>query len=95
MKRAILKITDQLLVEMFKAFNKMDDQWRVFRVLENPLPDDAKPIRCGFDEQGTLMLVIESDEFDFIEEGYTYPTLEPVIFQVQTGKDQVDKVIYE
>ena len=95
MKRAIFQITDCLLVHMFKAFQKQDDKWRVFRVKGNALPDDAKPIRCWPCQDGVIEILIESESFEDIKQGDSYPTLPCVLFEVQTGKDEINLVEYK
>lgn len=95
MKRAILQITDRLLVEMFKAFQKQDGQWRVFRVLKNALPDDAKPIRGSVMGNGNLGILIESESFEEISEAELYPILDYPVFEVRVEDGLIDEVEYK
>lgn len=73
MKRAILKVTDCLLIELLKGLQ--DGPQRRFMVTKNPLPEDAKPVRVGHDGPGVLCILIESEKFDDVEKGKLYPDL--------------------
>ena len=95
MKRAILQISDGLLVEMFKAFQEQENQWRVFRVLKNALPDDAKPIRCSVMNDGLVGILIESESFEDIEEGLLYPILDSPHFEIKLDDGKTDFAEYK
>lgn len=95
MKRAILQITDHLLIEFFKAFQEQDGQWRVHRMLKNTLPDDAKPIRCSIMDKGVLGILIESESFREIPEAEPYPILDCPVFEVKVEDGNVAEVEYK
>ena len=94
-KRAIFQITNHLLVAMFQAFQKQGDQWRVFRVLKNALPDDAKPIRCNVMNNGNIGILIESESFEEIPATKLYPILDPPVFEVRVQDGLIDEVEYK
>lgn len=70
MKRAILKITPDLLGHLF--FNG-DLHVRV----TSGLPDDAKFIKAAFHTDKTFVLLYESSHFKNIPQGMPYPVLKP------------------
>lgn len=75
LKRAMLKISDVLLVDILKGLQEGPP--RRFKVASNGLPADAKPIRAGHTPDGNLFILIESEEFEDIELGKEYPILRP------------------
>lgn len=85
MKRAILRITDVLLVEIFKGFQGKEFRDRTVRIKSNALPDDAKPIRCQIMDNGMLGILIESESFEDIDfdETKSYPILDSPMFEIK------------
>lgn len=78
MKRAILLMTDFLVMDILKA--TLSTEKRTHRVIENALPDDVEIVRIGHDETGTLRMMLESEEFKDIGKKEEYPELPcPVI----------------
>lgn len=77
MRRAILKITDKMLVDLFSLLE--NDSKYAFKIVKNGLPKDAKPVRCMILNEGLLGILIESEEFDEAVEEYPVlnsPTIE-------------------
>jgi len=85
MKRAVLIISDVILMEILKCFTFKEGF--TYKVIENQLPSDTKVIRMGHDIQGNTYIVLESEEFKDITEGYKYPELKPPIIQLKEKKE--------
>ena len=83
MKRAILEITDQLLLDLLKGFNFNDERLRFFNVIGNPLPDDTKPVRCQIMDNGNLGILVESESFENIRGNTVYPTLDKPVLRTE------------
>ena len=74
MKKAIIRISGELLVEMFR-----DGGMRKYSV-ENGLPEDARFIGAESSYDGkTADLVFESDSFADVIEGNDPPLVRPVL----------------
>lgn len=50
----------------------------VIRPGSSRIPEDAKALRCGLDDYGRIVLIIESDEFDEVFEGEKLPSIMPI-----------------
>ena len=50
-------------------------------VIENALPEDARLVRYGFDDIGRINLIIESAEFDELDEGAVVPSHPQPVFR--------------
>ena len=81
MKRAILKISDSYLMQLLSTIKSSYSG--IYSVIKNPLPKDTKIVRVSYDDNSTLILLLESEEFAFIEEGWLYPILPAPIMQMQ------------
>lgn len=75
MRLAYLQVSAFLFLEFCK--NGAD---RV-RIVANKLPDDARFIRAGHDNLGSLYLVLESEEFIDLKEGEEIPRLPDVMLE--------------
>lgn len=73
MKRAILVISDKLITDVLKATLSTDR--KITSTIKHALPDDVKIVRTGHDINGTLRLMLESEEFENIEDDRPYPEL--------------------
>lgn len=73
MKRAILVISDKLITDVLKATLTTDR--KITSVVKHALPDDVKIIRAGHNNNGTLRLLLESEEFEDIKHDKPYPEL--------------------
>lgn len=60
------------------------------RVIEHPLPDDAEVVRVGYDETGWLLLMVQSEEYEDVTEGNTYPDVVTPMFRLEYA-DVADK----
>lgn len=84
MGKRILQVSGEFMVEMCKA---SDGQFR-HRVVENPLPEDARLARVmGGASARMVTLVIESDEWPVVK---PYPLLTPptIIFECVTEEPE-------
>lgn len=80
MRRAVLEITDSLLVEIFKGLEQGFSG--KFKIIENGLPGDAKPIRCEIGCNGILRMLIESKTFEDVNDGKAkYPVLNHIVVE--------------
>ena len=79
MRRAILLMTDQFVMNFLKATLTTDRE--MMAIVKHGLPDDVKIVRFGYDGVGTLRLMLESEEFDDIEDGKEYPELPYPVFK--------------
>lgn len=77
MKRAVLKMTDDFLMDLLQNTVKTD---KISFKVDRGLPPDARIVRAGYDHTGILHLVLESEEFVDILNGQEYPTLPHPIF---------------
>ena len=77
MKRKIFKLSDKFLMEFLQTLN--DSQEYVLKV-NNPLPVDVQIIRSGYSSTGTLKLVLQSNDFDDLDEGQNYPIIDNLTF---------------
>lgn len=50
-------------------------------LIMNPLPKDAKFVRGGIDNLGSIFLVVESKEWPLLKEGDEIPYYGPMIFK--------------
>lgn len=97
MKRAILELTDHLLVEFLKKGLNKDRS--ITSVIENGLPDDVEVVRVGvkgntgnnygYTETGVLRLLLQSEEFPENVQGCEYPVLPCVVIHLQ----QLEKAV--
>jgi hypothetical protein len=81
MKRAILKMSDELVMNFLKQFSCLHNQ---IISVKNGLPPDVKIVRMGHDGCGTLNIVLESEEIKDTTLGDIYPVIEHI--QI-TGKE--------
>lgn len=79
MKRAILEISDVMMIEMIKGFKHQDGRFRYYKVIKNTLPEDAKPIRCILPQTNSaaIGILLESEKFEDVALGNPYPILNP------------------
>jgi hypothetical protein len=78
MKRAIVQVTAQLLVEMCKPYPKP----RYYNVTENALPEDARAVGGRYDPCRDLFeLAVQSESFEDVPLEQMLPTLPPPVFQ--------------
>lgn len=82
MKRAVLVLSDYLVTSILKASLSTDR--KITSVIKNALPDDVKIIRIGHDINGTLRIILESEEFEDIQDGKPYPILLAPHIKVET-----------
>lgn len=85
-RRAVLEINDQLFLQFFMAVEI--GFAGIFRVMENGLPLDAKPIRMWSNDYGTYSILIESERFEPVLFGEEYPVL-PEIRAETVGLNEV------
>jgi hypothetical protein len=76
MRRAVLEISDHLLIEIVKGVEESIHK-KSFVVRKYGLPNDCKVIRAftTINGQGTIGILLESESFDDIKAGEIYPTL--------------------
>lgn len=77
MRRKILKISGALFVELFGKGPK-----QVYQVIKDPVPSDARIIDVrfnGFGYPDLIEILLESESFDRVPAGESYPELRPVI----------------
>lgn len=90
-RRAILLVTPELCTEMVKGVQEPGDRFRRFRVVENPIPSDAKVVDVYYDAgQGLFNIVLESSAFDLVEEGKPLPIVKPMmqtIYEDETAEE--------
>lgn len=55
----------------------------VVQLVDNPLPDDARVIRIGYDYTGWLQFVIESQSFPDLNDGDAMPDLPAPTFRLE------------
>jgi hypothetical protein len=84
-RRKIVSITDALLVQMMAA-----GFIGSYEVIEDGLPPDARIVDVRFSAfsqpgHNTLELLIESAEFEPIEEGQRYPHLNPTFRRTEAA----------
>ena len=75
-RRKFVDVTPELILELLKvspAGGRFGDV--IVRAVDDPVPLDARAVRCGITEDGDVRLVIESDEFP--EVGYVLKRLRP------------------
>lgn len=87
MKRAILVITDRLITDVLKATLTTDR--KITSIIKNALPDDVKIIRAEIvqtehDINGVLRFVLQSEEFEDIQDDKPYPVLPAPYIKVET-----------
>lgn len=78
-----MPITADLLVELCKY----QERPKRVRVVKNAVPDDARVVRAGHDNDGGLLVVIESQTFEPSVEGERLPRLEPTYFEAIYDED--------
>lgn len=82
MKRAILVMSDHFVLRFLKASLSADR--RIVSIIKHALPSDVKIIRIGHDINGTLRLMLESEEFEDIQYDKPYPVLPAPHIKVET-----------
>lgn len=82
MKRAILVLSDHVMLHFLKALSTTDR--KITSIIKHALPDDVKIIRIGYDINGTLRLMLESEEFEDILDDKPYPELPTPYIKVET-----------
>lgn len=82
MKRAILQISDEILMDILKGL--MTGPNRKFKVTENPLPKDVKIVR-SYSVDRTVEIIVESEAFVEIEKS-PYPVLSCPVVTVEFDK---------
>jgi len=93
MKRAVLEITDQLLIDMLKPFKHENKMYTI--LVENPLPPDAKIVRIEqhpywAENNICLGVLLESEQFKDVPPAEVYPRLPLPVFKT-IYKEKVDK----
>ncbi len=89
MRRAVLILTDRFLTGMLNVFGPLQEGFS-YKIIKNPLPRDVKIVRMGHDVQGNAYILLESEEFEDIIGGCSYPTLEsPIIQQTKLVEEVV------
>ena len=78
-RRKVLRFADSLLVQLFSKGIHAP-----YEVIRDALPDDARIVDLRFDAfhqpgHNTLMLLVESEQFEEVEEGNPYPELCPMM----------------
>lgn len=84
MKVATLDLTPELFAEFAKASGWRGGMYRRFKVVTNPLPEDAEVVAVELRDAylpQTLRLVIKSETFADVPEGATPPELPLVTFE--------------
>lgn len=69
MKHAVLRFNVNIMLEHLKEDSKN------MVIKNNPLPNDTKFVRGGYDCFGNLYLVLESSTFEDIKENDGYPVI--------------------
>lgn len=72
----VLEVMPDFLIEIC-----MDKLPQLTRVVANPLPNDARLVRCGISAWGMVYLIIESDTWDEVPRNGPIPRLEPPLFE--------------
>jgi hypothetical protein len=66
MKAKLFYVTPEALIMMMNG--------KAFRVIQNPLPTDAKIVDSGYDyPRRTVVFVVQSETYDDIPEGARFP----------------------
>lgn len=82
MRIATLDLTPELFIEFCKA--SKNGPPRYFKVIENPLPDDAEVVEVRLRDPWlphTLRLVVKSEVFADVPEGATPPELPLPVYE--------------
>lgn len=74
-----LLISTELLIDLLNGM-KGGFSGR-YKVTENAIPNDAVVVGCRRYDDETIQIIIESDDFDEIEDGEDLPILEPPWFE--------------
>lgn len=85
MKRAILKITDRYLMDLLSTMKS--SYHGNCSVRENALPKDARIVRVSYDDHSILNVLLESEEFEAVEDGQRYPVLPTPIMEFVLVKE--------
>ncbi len=88
MRRAVLILSDRFLSGMLNVFGPLQEGFS-YKIIKNPLPRDVKIVRMGHDVQGNAYILLESEEFEDIIEGCSYPTLELPVIQTKLLEEAV------
>jgi len=80
MKHAVLNVSDIFVVQICQGLKV--GMSRKFRVIKNPLPNDAKPVHIITTNTGTVGIVLESETFKEISFGMKYPELPSPVLEV-------------
>lgn len=76
-----LCVSQSLIVDMCKA----TDNPRFYKVTKNPIPDDVRVMRAGYDiQRDCLVFLLESETFDLVDPGVVPPTLDAPWFSLVT-----------
>jgi hypothetical protein len=74
-----LPVSTQFIVDLCKVGDHLP---RFVRIVRHPLPDDAKVLRCDYDDTtDTWFILVESESFDLVSDGADIPLLDPTEFQ--------------
>lgn len=73
MGKRLLKITETFLVDHFGQ-----DREQHYKVIDDGLPPDARIVDCEFDP-GTIVLVLESAEWEPTAPGEDFPEVRPLL----------------
>ena len=84
MRYKFIEISPELMLQAILL--PQDRSYRV-EFASDPIPQDAKPLRCAINEYGNLILVIESAEFDDLLEGEKIPQMTPHYRQVDNDPE--------
>ena len=59
------------------------ERGRTLKAEDPKIPHGSRALRCGIDERGDLLLLIENEEFDMVEDGAKVPQLNPCFSEVR------------
>lgn len=76
----VMEVMPDCFVELAKA--NPPGATRFERVIEHPLPADAKLVRVGVSSMGRMYLIIESAEFEEVPDHGQLPLLPETLFEV-------------
>lgn len=88
MKRAILRVAPELFIACLKQASARPRFWRV---VNHALPDDAEFVRAAHDvNTGDLLLMLRSEAFVDVPDGYPGPELPAPQCEVVWDKETAD-----
>lgn len=81
-----VEITPELIVELLKVPQEgISIAGRILRAVQDAIPEAARGLRAGITETGNVLIVIESEEFPAVREGFQMGRLIPG-YSIEDGK---------